>query len=294
VSESLTLALTALLLAAWIALVRSPRRRWVAAVLVVSVLWAFARDTNSYVLIVVAALVAVTLARPEHRRLKAVLVAGLCAVFLLDYGSAEAGKRWLQPMIDIVDHRVLNDPAMERYFTARGFDAASNWPAGSWVRDRARGVYAGYLVSHPRYALITPLSGRQNTLWTSADDAASLIDPNLTPYNDNASHRFLPLPKAAERVLFPRGIGVVLALLAVVLAAAGVIARRLGGEVLWLVPIGILLTSYPHFLVVWHQSGIEVDRHALEAALLLRLGVLLLAIFAADRALNSRAGTAPG
>jgi hypothetical protein len=294
VSESITLAVTALLLAAGIMLVRSPRGRWLAVVLGLSVLWAFARDTNAYVLLVVAALVALTLVRPERRRLKGVLVVGLCAVFLLDYGSAEAGKRWLQPMIDIVDHRVLNDQAMERYFVARGFDTTSNWPAGSWVRDRARGVYAGYLVSHPEYALITPLSGRQNTLWTSPSNAGSLIDPSMATYNDNASHRFLPLPRAAEEVFFPRGVALVCALIAIVLAGAGFVARRFGWERIWLVPLAILLTTYPHFLVVWHQSGIEVDRHALEAALLLRVAILLLAVFVVDRALSSRAETVPG
>ena len=57
-SESMTFALLALLLAAWITLVRSPRPRWAAAVLVLSLLWVFARDTNAYVLLVVPALLA--------------------------------------------------------------------------------------------------------------------------------------------------------------------------------------------------------------------------------------------
>jgi len=56
-SESMTFALLALLLAAWITLVRSPRPRWAAAVLVLSLLWVFARDTNAYVLLVVGVLV---------------------------------------------------------------------------------------------------------------------------------------------------------------------------------------------------------------------------------------------
>jgi hypothetical protein len=51
------------------------------------------------------------------------------------------------------------------------------------------------------------------------------------------------------------------------------------------VPLAILLTTYPHFLVAWHQSGVEVDRHAFEAALLLRIAGFLLAVFALDRAL---------
>jgi hypothetical protein len=65
-------------------------------------------------------------------------------------------------------------------------------------------------------------------------------------------------------------------------------------EPVWIVPAALLATTYPHLLVVWHFSGYEVDRHALEAALLLRLGVILLLIFAFDRAvawwLSSRGG----
>lgn len=288
-SESVTFALTALLLAAWVMLIRSPRPSWVAVVLVLTLLWAFARDTNAYVALVVAVLAALTLVRRDHRRLKGVLVAGLCIVFVLDYASADAGKRWLQPMIDVVDHRVLNSPSMEHYFVAHGFDPSSNWPIGSWLRDHARGTYLTYLISHPGYALITPLHGHQQTPTSTPDDAASLIDPNLAPYNDNANHRFLPIPEAAEKVLFPRGVALLCALLAIVLAGAGLVAWRAGPDLLWLLPIGILLTTYPHFLVAWHQSGIEVDRHALEAALLLRLAILLLAVLTVDRALAGRA-----
>lgn len=293
-SESVTFALAALLLSAWIMLVRSPRPRWAAAVLVLTLLWAFARDTNAYVALVVAVLVALTLVRPDHRRLKGALVAGLCVIFVLDYASADAGKRWLQPMIDIVDHRVLNTPSIEHHFVAHGFPLRTNWPLGSWMRNRSRGTYVSYLLTHPGYALVTPLHGRQQTLWTTPSNAASLIDPNVQTYNDNASHRFLPLPRAAEKVFFPRGIGLVCALIAIVLAGAGFVAHRFGADRVWLVPFGLLLTTYPHVLVVWHQSGIEVDRHALEAALFLRLGLLVLALFAIDRALSNRAGSAPG
>ncbi|MGH2972065.1 MAG: hypothetical protein ACRDLE_08075, partial [Gaiellaceae bacterium] len=145
-SESVTFALMALLVAAWIQLVRTPRGLWVVWVLVLSLLWAFARDTNAYVLAVVAVLVALTLVWPSHRTLKLVLAAGCAAIFLLDYGSAQAGKRWLQPMVDIVDHRVLATPSMERYFVARGLDPNTNWAVGPWMHDSSQGVYADYLL----------------------------------------------------------------------------------------------------------------------------------------------------
>lgn len=284
-SESVTFALCALLIAAWILFVRAPRPLWAATVLALSLFWAFARDTNAYVLVVVAVIVALTLLRPEHRRLKLVLAVGCGAIFLLDYGSAQAGKRWLQPMVDVVDHRVLTTQAIERYFVGHGFDPSTNWPAGSWLRDRSQRVYADYLFSHPGYTLTAPFNGHQMALYSTSDNAESLIDPNLGIYNDNAGHRFLPLPSSFERVFFPRGIALICALLASVLLLATVVAGLVGASYVWLVPVAILATTYPHFLVAWHQSGVEVDRHVLEAALLLRIAVFLLGCLAADRAL---------
>jgi hypothetical protein len=175
---------------------------------------------------------------------------------------------------------------MERYFVGRGFDPNVNWAVDAWVRNRSQGVYADYLLSHPGYTLFGPFHGHQQALYSTSDNAASLIDPNLSIYNDNASHRFLPLPSQLDRVFFPRGIPLMLALLAIVLVAAGFVAWFLGWSLVWLVPLGILLTTYPHFLVAWHESGVEVDRHAFEAALLVRLATALLALFALDRAVT--------
>ncbi len=284
-SESLTFALLALLLAAWLVLVRSPRPLWAGSVLVLSLLWTFARDTNAYVVVGVGVLVALTLLRPEQRRLKLVLVAGCCAIFLLDYGSASSGKRWLQPMRDIVAHRVLPSAELKPYFVARGLDPTANWPESEWMTDSSRSVYARYLLSHAGYTLGRPFHGQQQALYSTSDNAAALIDPSMKAYDDNASHRFLPLPRVLEHVLFPRGVAVVLILLGFVLVGSAAVARSIGFDRLWLVPIGVLMTTYPHFLVVWHQSGVEVDRHALEAALLLRLALLLLAALAVDQVL---------
>lgn len=287
-SESVTFALGALLIAAWLQLVRSPQWRWVATVLVLSLLWVFARDTNAYVVLVVGVIVALTLFRPEYRHFKLALAVGCCALFLLDYGSAQAGKRWVLPMTDVVDHRVLPNPSMRAFFVSRGLDPNSNWPRSSWMLDRSEGVYADYLLNHPGYALFQPFYGHQQALYSSSSNSQSLLDPNVSIYNDNAGHRFLTLPARLERILFARGIGLVLALLAIVLAGAALTWRWLGRSSSWLVPLGILATTYPHYVVVWGQSGVEVDRHAFEAAMLLRLAGLILAIFVLDRLIAVR------
>src|SRR5207244_673 len=106
------------------------------------------------------------------------------------------------------------------------------------------------LLLHPAYALAAPLHGRQKALYSTPGNASSLVDPAVGSYDDNPGHRFLPLPRVLERVLFPRGIAVVCGLLAAVLAGAAAVARFRGPSLVWVVPVAVLLTTYLHWLVV--------------------------------------------
>jgi hypothetical protein len=282
-SESITFALTALLVAAWFLVTRRASLTRICLVLVISLLWASARDTNAYVLLVVGVLVAATLLEGAARGAKTALAVGCLAIALATIGSSDRGKRWLQPMRDVVAHRVIPYPSIREYFTDRGLDPRSDWPDGSWLNNRARNVYARFLVTHPRYFFTAPLTGRQAAAtYSTPDNASSVLDPNLRIYNDNAGHRFLPIPGVLERIVFPRGLTVLWILLGSIVGVAAILTALGYAKVVWLVPAGILITTYPHILVAWHFSGIEVDRHALEAALLLRLGLLLLALICLD------------
>jgi len=281
-SESIAFALTAVVLAAWLALVRCPSRARAAVVLVLMLFWAFARDTNAYLVLVVGALVAVSLLDPRRRQLKLALVAGCAAIFAVGFASAEAGERWLGPIHDIVFRRVIPTPELSRYFAQHDLTTTRNWTVKPWLAD-ARGVYAGYLLRHPDYTFTAPFHGRQEALYSTPENLESLFNPNLRDYNANEGLRFLPMPRLLKRALFPRGLTTLFAFVAAVVALAAAVAILLRPTAAWLVPAGLLLTTYPHLLVVWHFSGYEVDRHALEAALLFRLGTFLLLILAVDR-----------
>ena len=281
-SESITFALTALLVAAWIMLVQHPGKGWAAAVLTLSLLWAFARDTNAEVLLVVGILVALTLVNPARRRLKVVLAVGCIVIFALDYGSAEAGKRWLQPFKDVVTYRVMSTDSLRAYFESHGLPAQAGPAQTAWIEHDGRRVYLEYLLGHPAYALGAPFHGRQATPASSPRSIAAMLEPEILTYNDNASRRFFPLPTFAEKILFLRGVPAVLAWIAATLALALLSALLAGGTTVELVPLAILVTTYPHYLLVWHTSGLEVDRHAMGAALLLRLSLFLLAAYSID------------
>ena len=286
-SESVTFSLTALLLAAWIAVVRDPRTRWVVAVLGLSLFWSFARDSNEYAVLFTGVFVALTLVHRGERRIKAALAVGCLAIFLLAYASADAGKRWRQPLVDVIVHRVLPSASLRSYFVAHGLPIDTNWVVSPWIDHSGRTVYTKYLLLHPVYTLTAPLHGHQQTLYSTSDNPASLIDPSMKLYNDNASRRFMPLPSRAEHILFPRGVGLMFALTALVLVFALVTYLFVGGTVIWLVPLGALLMTYPNFVFVWHLSGLEVDRHALGVAALLRLSIIILAAFTLDRAVGA-------
>ena len=285
-SESLTLALLALVLAAWLTLVERPTPARAAVALTTLFFWAFTRDSNAYTVLAVGALAAVTLVDARHRRLKLALVAGCVAIFAASFASAEAGQRWLLPVKDVVFRRVLETPDMKRYFAEHGHPVVGNWTLKPWLEE-ARGVYTGYLVRHPGYTLSAPFHGRQKALYSTPDNLTSLVDPDLGLYWVNQGAGFMRPPSVLSRIFFVRGVWAALALVAaaVVLAAAAAAWRR--PPPVWLVPAGILLTTYPHLLAVWHFSGYEVDRHAFQAALLLRFGAFLLLLFVLDHVLTT-------
>jgi hypothetical protein len=285
-SESLTFSLMALMLAAWLELVRRPSPLRAAAVLVVLFFWTFARDSNAYVVLVLATLAAVSMVDTRWRRLKLALAVGCASIFAASFASAEAGKRWQLPVKDVVFRRVLETPDMSRYFAEHGLPVEGNWTVPPWL-EQARGVYAGYLVRHPGYTLAAPFHGRQEALYSTPNNLRSVLVPDLGPYNTNEGIGFMRPPHVLRQIFFQQDLRALLALVAGAAAVAIAVGGRVRPELVWIVPVVILATTYPHLLVVWHFSGYEVDRHALQAAILLRLGAFLLFLFALDRAVRA-------
>ncbi len=274
-SESVSLSLGALLVAAWIWFVRVPGWSSVAAVLGATLLWVFVRDSHAYVILFVAVAVLASLAyRPSGRGYKAALAAGNLVLVLLSVASANEGVRWYQPMRDILLNRVAADREMEDYFEAR--------LGPRWRDADARRVYARYLVDHPAYTFGDPFFGSQTTPFSSADSASALLDPDLRIYNDNAADRAIPLPRVVDDAVFVHGKRSALALVLFIAVFAAAVAFRFRASTMWIVPIVVLMSTVPHGLVAYHLSGLEVDRHALEVAVGLRVGALILALFALD------------
>jgi hypothetical protein len=277
-SESVTLSLFALGVALALLLVRQPAWWLVAALLAVAGLWVFARDSNAYVAACVGVVPLLLLARRGFRREKAAVALGFLAFAAAGIASADSGARWWAPMWDVWTQRIEPSPAKLAYFKA-------HLHGRQWFDTQARSIYAGYLLSHPGYALAQPFHGTQRLSVTSRRNLDSVLAPDLSAYNDNAVHRPAPLPAVVARVVGLDGAPVVLGALAVVLLGALNLLRRRRAD--WLVALVLMATTYPAALVAWHMSGQEVDRHALGGAVSLRLGILLLGLFLVDAVRSS-------
>jgi hypothetical protein len=299
-TESLSVSLTAAVMAAWLTVMRLPRPSAlsIASVLVVTLLWTFARDTNAVLVMLVALLVLVWVIRPGPKAGRIVLLTGLVAIAgasLASTTSAAAKLRRVErPMVGAVGLRVLADPDLTEYFRHHGMPAPTprvranaarlkgigeGLPTDGetevfldWVRAHGRSTLGRYLLTHPRAATL-PLFTHNADL---ADESGGYRPPGARPI----------VPPVLRSVVYPGPGEAALAVAAAVLLAAVVVARRSRARRAWAVPVVALLMLIPYASLLWHGDAFEVSRHAFLVQMVLRLCPLLLGVFLIDARLD--------
>lgn len=291
-SESISLSLLALLLASWLWLLEGWAWRKLLAVLAVAFFWAWARETNAYALLMVAGLVGLVmlLKRPQWRYL--VLAAGFVALFLATDLSASAGQRWVRPFEDVLAQRVLTSPERTAFFVQRGMPltpALQRLAGGyahdaghpfdndpeladfrAWLAAHGKQTYLQFLLSHPDIALQEPVNG-----------FFLFLTPGLPSYRPTGFAP--PLGEWLNEVLYPTDAAILGLWMVAMLGLAVAVSFRREAPVAWIVPISLLLLTYPSVAVVWHGDAIEYGRHGLQVSVQFRLGVWLLLPLALDR-----------
>lgn len=303
-SESVSISLTVAVTAAWLELVRTPRPSRIVAVLAVSLLWVFTRDSNGLLALMTAAPAAVWALRPGPiaRRWPLGLVGGLVLIFALNVASTATPDAQLRrnerPMLHVIGRRVLVNPSQQAFFERQGMppppprvrrfrkqlaaigDSIPSDPATDrfleWVRDDGRATLARFLMTHPRATLGPVVKYRRRLLGGVTEG-----------YRPPDARELLPDPVASA--LYPRRVGSVmrwLAIVGVVTAAVGFTARPRRP---WLVAGGLIALQLPHAVLVYHGDTLEIPRHAILVAVSLRLGILLLAVLVIGQALEAAA-----
>ena len=275
------------------------------------ILYSFARDTNAFFLAFCAVLMLAGLLLKSVRRRVAlrpyVLVASLLlALFVVQNYTSNQGKRWEFPFFNVLHMRIGPDPAAREFFAARGmpadeatidlltkprrgFFAALETSQEAqhlvqWVERAGKVTYYRYLLSRPAASLMAPI-----------DRARNLISPLSTEYR--ADDYSIPIWLGLfSQVFFPLPLAIVLPWLGVLIVAAIILGRIEGLGPEWAIPALLLITVYPMMFIVWHGDAIEVERHAFQISLQVRLAGWMMTAFLADawlRRLGTRSALAP-
>jgi len=328
-SESLGLSLAAVVVGAWIAFLRNESATHLTTLVVASVLWAFDRDANAFLLLLTVPFIAIWLTRPGRKRVRWIALAATAAIFAAVSVSADSPKasfkRWPIPLTNVIRLRVLPDREALHHFEDAGmptlprlegvtdsWNRGDDWfqnpnpvdwqrwahmvggarvigvngyysihwperrgsrskPFQDWLLESGRGTYARFLAAHPLEALASA--------WRNRD---VLMAPPAYGQGRPA------VPAGVQDVTYPPSFtALVIAFLAVV-AVAAFAGTRGGASIIWWVPGVLVVLTVPHALFVWLASAREVERHALLVAVLARLGILILFLFAIDALLARR------
>jgi hypothetical protein len=295
-ADSISLSLTALFIASWLWVLEDWQRFKVAAMALVAFSWAFTKDTNAWVVLVIAAILISGVASRRIQGRYALLACVFAVIFAMNDVTANRAHRWVVAFMNNVGMRILPSPERTAYFAELGMPVtpalmqrrekkawSDNWaffkdPAlqqfRDWLYARGKSSYIRFLLSHLAVTIQEPVR--------HSDELLSSELRNYAPANF-ASILNKPL---AEVVYFKRW--------AVLWTwAAGIAVGFVFGLKLWtrnvafLVPLALIILVYPQAVIAWHGDPNEIGRHGLEAAVNLRLGLWLLLLFAADMMFGS-------
>lgn len=276
-TESLSVSLMVLFLAVWLWLLRGWSWGKVVILSLVAFPWAFTRDTNGWILLMISGLIlsAVLFFRAQKRYLSIALI--FTAIFALNNFSANGGRRWVFPFQNVVAQRILTDQGELDFFVDCGMPVTPELldlgggfansedrafytdPAlGSyreWVYAHGKSCYMRWLVSRPLTSLREPW---MDFAWLLGFEDVTFFYPQ----------RYEPiLPWYVERILYPQDALLWLWGLTTLAALIAVWKKAWKSNAAWLVFIGLCLLIYPHVFIVWHGDVPGTHRHALTVSL---------------------------
>jgi hypothetical protein len=291
-SESLSLSLLAVAVAAVIQLVERPSRLSAAGALLALLVWSFTRDTNSWYALVLVPVIALVLVRRHHRRLALALAVGVVVLVGLVQLSFANGHRGDLPIQNAMVMQSMTHQGVYGYFAARGLplkpesmpllaerpvDLMRHDPRlaefRAWFARDGRTSYLLFLAARPDISLGEPLRHLGRFVAPSTSQ--------LAVYHDSSEHS--PLPVWFDEILYPRSGALMGAFALLTLLGAGVLLWRRELTAAAVVPVAMLAATLPVGVIVWNADGVELDRHLAGGAVMAHLAVLLLACLTAER-----------
>jgi hypothetical protein len=243
----------------------------------VAFLWAFTRDTNGWILLMVAGLILLAVLLFKAKKVYLVLAVLFSFIFALGDLSAETGVRWVFPFQNVLAQRILTGQASLAFFEQCGmpltpellelaggfansadrafYDEPALQPYRVWLHANGRDCYMRWLLSRPLASLREPWTDFTGLL--AFEDVATFFPQRYEPV----------LPWYVERVLYPQDALLLLWSGTTVAALVAIWKKAWRANPAWAVFIGLCLLTYPHVVIVWHGDVPGTQRHALSASL---------------------------
>jgi hypothetical protein len=295
-TESLSVSWFVLFLAAGLWLLRQWRTERVAAVIVAGFFLAFTRDTNAYLLLMLAGLLSLAAVFRWARPGVLILSLAFVGVFLLNNADADLGHRWVFPFLNVVGRRVLPNTQAVDFFEANcgmPVTPALMQLEGEFANGQDRAFYNSpdladfrawtYQKGKTCYMLWLALNPMQSGGEAFEEFGPLIAFPGVDDYFTRSYVSVLP--DSVERVLYPDRF--ILWIWAAVTLAA-ILAALLGAwrtNPLWAAFILLVIPVFPHLFITWHGDAMAPARHALSVGLELYLSAWLFVLLLVDQIL---------
>jgi hypothetical protein len=292
-TESISISLLAIFVATWLWLLKEWKWGKVVLLGLISFVWVFTRDTNGWVLFMIAGviLISVLLFQARKRYLSIALLFGL--LFSLSNFSANRGNHWVFPFQNVLAQRVLNDQKAVAFFSDCGMpvtqkllDMAGGY-AGSqdrafyndpalesyriWMNANGKSCYARWLLSRPVRSIQEPWG---DLAWLLGFEDVAYFYPQ----------RYQPMwPWYLERVLYPQDALVGLWSFLTLVALIAVWRKSWKKNIAWVIFIVLCLLVYPQIFIVWHGDVPGTNRHALSVSLQFVLSFWVFCLLALEK-----------
>jgi hypothetical protein len=235
------------------------------------------------------------------------VLAGVCIVAAgLNIAGSNHSGRWFSPLDETVTVRLLGSHEATRYLLDHGLplspqvralhqpyaqaltgDRVTFDPAfaayRAWLNSKGRSTYASFLLTHPASDISGPFADRQRLLRPAIRGYAH------TYYVDGG-----PVFRVIGSIGMPSSQGLVEIWIVAALLAAIALARRRRNRVLLVTVALSTLLLVVHYLVDWHGDALELDRHAIAAAVQLRVVLWIVTALVVDEIATRRSVRAGG
>jgi hypothetical protein len=298
-SEAISFSALALFLAAALWLISDWKGFKIPLLIAAAFLMAFSRDTWTYVILLAAAVLIPLLWLSSHRRQLLIIIVSFLVIFAAGALTARAGLRNSIVFDIVMAMRVLPNPEYLAFFRGLGAPidpslverSNPNLPGyGKWEvylamrMDPAQEAYRRWARAHAtgsflRFLWFYKVDAFQGMFTDEAGRA--VFAPDVYYYTATGYRPILKDPRLAE-FLYPTRFAMLFFFLVQIAAAFACGFAIMLRKRLWLVPIVMILATYPQAFLVWNADPNDLHRHSVGHNIMERLGFWILLLFVID------------